>query len=187
MKTINVSIGVYKVDCHESLFRKNDSSTYYDLKERKNVSVDEVDLSSFFPYNSLINCHPHLRRNIIKLYDLDRMRKVSLSKVFIGNLYQISQVVGRYYSSGDNVVSRVTSKCVQKDLLLELTNGSLDPCSYVTFQNMENNEVYKEIFLPNVGDFYIDKNSDQIRLFSDIVDVSQIELEKGKILEKYRM
>ena len=126
MKTINLSIGVYKVNFHESLFKKKDSSTYYDIKERKTVPVEEIDETSLIPYDDIFNCHAPFRSNIVKIYDLDRMKKISLNKVFVGDLYQITKVIDRKFYHGFSTVSRVGSKLFQENLLLELVHGIPD-------------------------------------------------------------
>lgn len=187
MKTVNLSIGVYKVDFHESLFLKKDSFTYYDIKERKTVPVEEIDETSLISYDDIFNCHSPFRSNIVKIYDLDRMKKISLNKVFIGNLYQIMKVVDRKFYHGFFVVSQVQSKLFQENLLLELVHGIPDQYSSATFKNMESGTLYEKSFLPSIGDFYIETDPGQIKLFSDIAGVSQIEMNKGKILEKYRI
>lgn len=184
----NVYIGVYEINNQESLFYRVDFDTYYDLKLKKNVSSKEIEENSLILCNDVIECDKNTEKNIIKLYDLDRIEKVSLSRVYIGSSYQVVKIVNReieYYGESvldSKITTTVKNDIMDENLLLLATSGNLD---YADFINLENGDVYKTPCYPEYGDIYIPiKNNLTTAAFE--LNVSGVSVEKGKLLEKYR-
>jgi len=187
MDKSRVYIGVYIENNQESLFYQKDINKYYDLKQKKNVSLCELQSNCLVPYKDIIKCCSNIKRNIIKLYDLDRMKKVSLDRLFIGNIYQITEIVSQEYygtnlwDAGVNTEFKVSLQN-ENILLLALSKDKKN----TDFRNMENGTEYKNLFIPNLGDFYVSNKPQDLRLASIELSINSKEIEKGKLLEKYR-
>ena len=185
MDKSKVYIGVYKDSVQESLFYQKDSSTYYDLKQKKKVSSTEIEESSLIPYNDIIRCKSRFKINIIRLYDLDRMQRIALNRLYIGNIYQIVQIEDRKYF-GDSPLNIGTETHVQGKLLIEnrLLNSTSQYLDNADFIDIENSDFYKNPYYPEVGDIYID--TDKLKPAFVELGINTLQIEKGKLLEKYR-
>lgn len=178
-----IYIGVYKSNNQESLFYPKTSDTYYDLKQKKVVHIKEISEDSLILYNDIIECKSSFKRNNIKLYDLDRMKKISLNRVFIGNSYQITRIISKEYfgttfwNSGST--THFERKLLEKDLLL-IFNGNY----YDRFKSLETGNSYGYLFNPSIGDIYVD--DDNLKPAATELDINNQSIQKGKLLEKYR-
>jgi len=190
-KTLDISkvyIGVYETNNEESLFYKIDFNNYYDIKLKRNVSYEEIQKNSLIPYNSIIKSKGNSEKTIINLYDLDRIEKIKLSRVYIGSSYQITEVLGRdirRYGPGmfDTITTTSVNKIlVEEDLLLLATSDYLD---YADFINLENGDKYKTPYYPEYGDIYIPIKNNIITAAFEL-NICGKDVEKKKLLEKYR-
>lgn len=187
MDKSKVYIGVYISDNQESLFYQKNINTFYDLKRKKIVSSVEIDKDSLIQYNDIINCKSNFKGNIIKLYDLDRMEKVFLSRVYIGSSYQVTEILGRR-SFGRKLLDMGTetkfkAALLKKNMLLMSSGNLLD---YSDFMDLENGEFYSNIYHPEIGDAYIPIDNGNLKPAATILGIESFNVEKGILLEKYR-
>jgi len=191
MKQQNVYIGVYN-DNGESLFYKEDDNTYYDLKKKEKVDFNEINIDFLIPYQDVIKCRLNTRRNIIRLYDINRLQKITINKLFIADSYIVTEITDRKLVIKDNelfptlghdvcTVTDSKGKILKRDMLLELHSSEPISC-YYEFIDMETREKYERPFMPETGDIYI-RN---IRPAADELGIYNQKMEKRKILEKYR-
>lgn len=185
MNKVRVYIGYYLKDNHESLFYGVDSNYYYDLKKDKKVTNCEID--GLVPFNNVIECGIPTKRNIIKCYDIDRMKKVKLDRTFIGNVCLITELENKGIF-GPYISTKFTIETIMENALLYVKNRIyLKSLNQAKFQNLEDNEEYQNPSLPRTGNLYIpSKGENGIKLVSCVLDIHQTEIEKGKLLEKYR-
>lgn len=195
MRKEQIYIGLYSDDS-ESVFLRKNRNQYYDLSAKRKVIPEEIQFDSFVPYINVIN-PPRIciRGNVLRLYDLDRCKMVSLEKVFIGNLYQVTEILWKQ-SFGDSlwnlgIFSKFCYRIVKRDVLLYKKQNEFK------FMNIETGELYHDSNISirtalqttavEAGDFFVnDDKEEDCALFTSILDIHETEMEKGKILEKYR-
>lgn len=187
MDRSKVYIGVYISDNQESLFYRKNVNTFYDLKRKKKVSSVEIDKDSLIPYNDIIESKSNFKGNIIKLYDLDRMEKVYLSRVYIGSSYQISEIID-HKSFGKTVCdasfdTKFKATPIKEKILLFSSGNSLD---YADFKDMEKGDVYKKIYKPSVGNIFIPNDITRLKPAATVLNIESFKIEKGILLKMYR-
>lgn len=183
MKMTEVYIGTYQNN-DESLFLKKNEQEYYDLKLKRRVDIQEVDVNSLVCYQNVIQCKVPFKRNIIRLYDLDRLQEIFLDRVFIGQLCQVKSVQREYY--GTNILNagiheRLHLRVIKKYALFQSQKFSVR-----TVTDLEDGTVYEKKLMNEVGDFFVDRDSDELQSFSDVLGIYQTKMQKGKILKKFR-
>lgn len=201
MDSKRVFIGVYKDTNQESLFYQKDNGLFRDLIKSRSVSIDELE-SNLIPYDSFYdniiehsskaisyaNRHDNIikhkskfRRTMIKLYNYDRMQKVSLKRTFIGNSYVITKILNRDFFGFSSFKTTYSSQKLGDKILLYSEGYDLE---YSDFIGIENNEYYKDLFYPEKGDIYI--SIDDLKPASLELNIHDTVVEKQKLLEKYR-
>lgn len=189
MNKKNVFVGLYQ-DGKESLFYiETENGNIYDLKLKRKVVFEELQPKSFIPFNDIIECKSNRKRKIVKVYEKNRMIKVKLSRVYIGKVYYIEKVVNsNYYNPSGNWLDGVSTYEVEKKMLAKnvLLFADTDMIDYADFINLETNQKYSYSWIPKSGDIYVPVNYDNLKPFYSIVPVSKTEMEKGKVLERYR-
>jgi len=192
-----VYIGVYKDNNKESLFYQKDINTYYDLKEKSKVNSNEIHKNSLIPYKDIIECKSSLKRNIIKLYDLDRIQKISLNKVFLGDIFEMENVcISREFNQTEDRLDIETSegcfvkKVKESALLLALSsffekNEDVD-IHYDNFIDMETGTIYDDEVVVQNGTQYLPRTSEYLIPIKKVIYIKDEKIEKGKLLEKYR-
>lgn len=201
MDSKRVFIGVYKDTNQESLFYQKDNGLFRDLIKSRSVSIDELE-SNLISYDSfcdniiehsskaisydsfyanIIEHKSKFKRNMIKLYNYDRMQKVSLKRVFIGNSYVVAKILNRDFFGFSSCTTTYSSQKLGDRILLYSEDYDLE---YSDFIDIENNEYYKNLFCPEKGDIYI--SIDDLKPASLELNIHDTVVEKQKLLEKYR-
>ena len=189
MNKDNLYIGVYKETNEESLFYKNSDEDYKDLKNHnKKVASENLDIPSLISFSTLDkSIEAKTRFGALKIYNQDRLQQVSLSRVFIGNVYQITEISERKRSGSNwwdyTVETSFKAHIIKKGALLLAT---MSMPKYSDFIDLENNQLYKIEFAPEESDYYIPTDASKLKLVGSILKISDSTVEKGKLLEKYR-
>lgn len=191
MEKKKVYIGVYKENNIESLFFQNGEDSYFDLKKKKNISVSEIDTTSLIHYSEVINCESNLKSDIIRLYDVDRVQKVSLNKVFIGNIFIVEEatVTTDYFQIGGNIDFVTETVYGVKDTNNKALVFSVDnyPDSrYSDLVDLENSVIYNGHTILQEGSFYISREPEHLVPVKTMLGICGETMEKGKLLQKYR-
>ena len=187
MNKIATYIGCY-TNHQESLFYGIDSDTYYDLKADKKVCSREI--RELIPFNNVVECWIPTKRNMIRCYDKNRMQKVKLDRTFIGNVYIITDIISEQCYGKSLLNKQFRVDVIEEDVLLTVRNPiylySLDQAK---FFDLETEEEYQNSLLHKVGNIYIPVEQGEkgsVTLASVTLGIKQTEIEKGKMLEKYR-
>lgn len=188
MDRTRVYIGVYENSNQESLFYQKDNDTYCDLRYKKDVSFSEIQKDSLIPYNKIIKGDAFFKGSIIKLYELDRMKEISLSRTFIGNVCQIIDIkwrqdYGDFWRSGS--VCKAESICLKEDILLFSLEHNIR-LAEDDFKDIENGNRYDRPYRYKVGSIYISPARDHLRPAASVLGINSSNIQKGKLLEKYR-
>lgn len=192
MKQTQFYIGLYQND-QETIFFKQNNDTYYDIKAKRKVSSSEIQLSSLVPYNHVIKGNPKFTKNRIKLYDLDRVQKIALNRLFIGDICKINDVpaFSVYYHQDNNGIEKkvsgfVNTIVIKKDALL-LTSDMIDPyVNYDDLMDLETGNIYQSDFDFVCGSQYVPRSSKYLKTVKQVLRIESDDIEKGKLLEKYR-
>ena len=185
MNKDNLYIGVYKDTNEESLFYKISDAVYKDLKKHnKKVSSDSLDVSSLVPFSTLDkSIQVKTRFGALKIYNQQRLQQVSLSRVFIGDVLQVVEITEKKYGRGFTVYTKFNTIPVKQNQLLLSTSKNLE---YADFINLENNQRYKNLWSPKIGNYYISTQREHLRLANEVLNINDSTIEKGKLLIKYR-
>lgn len=194
MDRTRVYIGVYENSNQESLFYQKDNNTYYDLQFQSNVSYNEIQKGSLIPYNKIIKGDASLRGSIIKLYEADRMKKMSLNRVFIGNVCKVDSVKieGKMYGdrrsfwTNGSVMESIKYSIVKQDALLYSSDSDIILLKYADFKDIENGIHYEWEVFHEVNDIFISTEDIDIRPAKGVLGINSHHIQKGKLLEKYR-
>lgn len=117
----------------------------------------------------------------MKLYNLDKMQKISLNRVFIGNSYIVTEIIQREWKDDSSVLTSFNSKMLEANILLYSTDDYL---KYSDFIDIESNNHYKCLFYPSRGDVYISLKT--LKAASIELGICGPVVVKQKLLEKYR-
>ncbi len=180
MDSQRVFIGVYKDTNQESLFYRKDNGLFQDLIQKRYVFIDELE-STLIPYGDIIKQKSIFKGSIISLYNYDRMQKVSLNRVFIGNSYVVTEILGKKFFGVSSVLTTFNSKMLDDRILLYSESDYLE---YSDFIGIENNECYKYLSFPQMGDIYVPLRD--LKPASLELNIHDHVVEKQKLLEKYR-
>ena len=185
MNINNLYIGVYKETNNESLFYKVNKNIYRDIKNHsRKVSGSELDISSLIPYTTIDRTNKSKTRfKALKIYNHDRMEEMSLNRVFIGDILQVTEILKKEYGRGFTIHTRFNTTTVKAERLLLATNKDLESSYFI---DLESNLVYSNPYSPHYGDYYISTKSEHLKLASQVFNISNTTIEKGKLLKKYR-
>lgn len=193
MDQSRVFIGLY-VDNHESIFYRKSKNLYYDMKAKKDVSFTDLQLTSLVLYSDIISGNYHSREKMIRLYDLDRMKKVHLNRVFLGKIYQLDDVtISTNFIQGEDRIevseSKVSSISLKKEhaLLYANSNQELVPdFVYDDFIDLETGRVYTHKIDFVNGTQFVSRLKKNMIPIQTVFDIEKDSIEKIKLLDKYR-
>ncbi len=190
MKQKNIYVGVYE-NCQESLFCQIDENTYYDLKTEQEVSFLDLKLDSFVPYQNLFNCKKTISKYLIQIYETDRMEVVTLNRVFLGSIFQITDVTSRVIlqQSNDKELTYQKekigkTKMIQKNALFYFLEEQED-LEDVTLKEMETGKIFLSNFLFQPGVFYVPRSIPYLKPIQEELSLPET-LEKKELLFQYR-
>lgn len=180
MDSQRVFIGVYKDTNQESLFYRKDNGLFQDLIQKRYALIDELE-STLIPYGDIIKQKSIFKGNIIRLYNYDRMQEISLNRVFIGNSYVVTEILDKKFFGVSSVLTTFNSKMLDDRILLYSESDYLE---YSDFIGIENNECYKYLFCPQIGDIYVPLRD--LKPVSLEFNIHDHVIEKRELLKKYR-
>mgnify|MGYP003292112326 FL=1 len=123
------------------------------------------------------------RFGALKIYNQQRLQQVSLSRVFIGDVLQVVEITEKKYGRGFTVYTKFNTIPVKQNQLLLSTSNNLE---YADFINLENNQRYKNLWSPHIGDYYISIRREYLKLANEVLNIRDSKIEKGKLLKRYR-
>ena len=200
MNLRNVYIGRYKNSNTETLFYQKNLMRYLNLKEgNKEVYEREINLNSLISLQDAIPTEKEKlkKTTIVKLYDDDRSRIISLNKLFIGDIYRVTDVLNREIKNDKNQ-GLLSGDCYTTFTGILIKQGALLINEEEFFKDMEHSIIVKRNYYPEEGELVVIEN-DQLRLipssktkteklqpFTTIVLMNGNQASKRKILEEYR-
>ena len=192
MNRQRVYIGVYKKNNQESLFYQEDIGLFYDLKQKKMIFSYELE-ENLIPYSNIIKEERRFKKDIIKLYDLDRMKKISLNRVLIGKVFELEDVhiINDFNFSLEKLdisyKGTASNKLIKEDALLlsnELFCDGIE--DVVDLMDIETGIWYNENIDLKNGTQYVPRTKNTLCYAKDVMKIDVETMEKGKLLEKYR-
>ncbi len=202
LRVKNVYIGRYKKNNRETLFCKRAEDQYEDLKkEGQIVSLEEIHLDSLIPYEDVFQTgnKDQMKHTIIRSYNNDRGESINLSRVYIGDVYQVTEIVDRKFVNhqkqrkqslaGSDCHTLLKGDLVKKGALL-INFGEI-------LKGMEQPFKIKHNQYPEVGQLIVIENNfitlmsastsvtEKLRPFTSLIPMEEEKAPKRKILKKY--
>lgn len=189
MDDVKFYIGCY-LDGRESVFYWKSATKLYDLIGKCGIAISDVDYDSLIPYNSVLKQTKDEKKMIINDYFIDRKKGIILERLFIGPIFQITDITTKItsHNNGRKLVVNTESTCDVSEYkpvrLLYASNP--DSLEYSDFTDLEDSKRYNHLSEGYKNQLYV--NISKIKLFSDKIklDKDNIIMEKGKVLEKFR-
>ncbi|MDE5587226.1 MAG: hypothetical protein K2I72_02510 [Bacilli bacterium] len=200
MNIKNVYVGRYKSNNRETVFCQRSDTQYEDLqKEGKKVSVEEIRLDSLIPYEDAFQTgkKEQMKNDIVRLYREDRKKVIDLSRVYIGDIYKVTEIIDREFTNHRNQ-SLLGSDCHTTLKAAMVRKGALLLNFPKLLKDMEHSIKIKHNNYPEVGEFIVIENdlitimpspksfTERIKPFTSLVPMKEEKAPKRKILQKYQ-
>lgn len=195
MNSNNVYIGV-TLDNKEILLYRESSNKFINLITKEYVDPSDIQVDKLISYTRLKKDKHQLKNMIIRKFEKDRSKKLSVRDIFIGN---IEQTTNYSFVRGYNhdlpmmfwgAEYRITSHIIKEKALLyrikkgyELTTLSSGVLYESNFIDLETEIMYSNKDYSEVGSFFVDP---KMVPYLSVLEYDGSMEEKRMILKKYR-
>lgn len=180
MDKSKVFIG-YNQELKRCLLYKKSNNTYLDFEIGKKYKNFEILENTLISYNDLIKLKGYTPKTKVKKeYQKEKERKIPISHIFIGNIYQITEIGSKTYTY---LSDEINYNFKANPIFL---NRLLEKVGYDQYKDLFTEEKFRNGYKFERGDFFIPNSKESLRLFTEEFPINNVELEKSKILEKYQ-
>lgn len=156
MNANNAYIGV-TLDNEKILLYRESSDKVINSMTKEYVEPSNIQVDKLIPYTRLKDFKHQLKSMIISTYDKDKSRKLDVSNIFVGNIYQTECNTFLEYDNNNCRISNIHANLIKENTLLY--KGE----SQVVLNNLD---FYDSRFIDlEIGEIYDNKEHEEIGVF----------------------
>ncbi len=183
-----VFIGYHYKNIKRCLLYQNTNHSYIDLETRQSYYDFEILESPRISYNKLLELTGYSsRREIKKRFQEEENRMIPLSNIFVGDVYQVTNILNRSYFGTNLLNFGVNTEFTAEPVFF---NRLVERDKFLTYTDLYTNEKYNDGFGIEIGNFYISDekfgHDPHLKTFNKVFNVGKTELTKKKVLEIYQ-